>query len=165
MPILKNSYKKSLENGSTTRFWRWRRMILTTILSVFWILSSCDNVPNNKIILNSDEWSVKFSVKYVHSGWSSEPYTNEYNVYVIKDGEKYKCEIKNNWFFSKTKKFEFNDVDSLYDEISNAIRDDYVDNWANENKNNKIKEVKEAYLEMLEDGKTGRVVIIDCKWE
>lgn len=126
-----------------------------------WLFSACDSVPNDQIILNADEWSEKFSVEFHHSWWwSGEPTIIDYNIFVTKDGEKYKWKIEQkDWFFKNITEIESGNADALFDEIWRKLDSERITEATRDKKDEKVAFAKEAYKENVLNNKW------HTKWE
>ena len=125
----------------------WSNVRTITVTSLMWLFSNCDTIPTDEIILDSNNWSEKFSVEYHHSGWwNGEPIIFNYNVSVTKNKEKYKWIIEQkDWLFKNVTEIESNNVDRLFDEIANKLDHDFITEDVRNKKDKKVAFAKKAY--------------------
>ena len=124
----------------------WRKVVTSVSLALAsWLFSSCDKVPNNQIILDPNEESVAFSFEYQFGSGESGS-TIDYNVFVRKDGEKYQWTIEHSdWMFSDTINIESDNLDWLFNEISDRSDSEYITEKTRYNRDSKLNFAKKAY--------------------
>ena len=152
-------------NKNTNKSSGWRKVVTTASFAlVAWLFSSCDKVPNDKIILDSNEESVALSFEY-QFGWAEAWTLVDYNIFVHKDGDKYKWTIQqSDWFFSNTTDIESDNLDWLFEEIANKSDSEYITENTRARKNDKLAFAKKAYKDNILNkskkwGKSGKFKI------
>lgn len=144
---MKNSEKQNLPENKK-RFSGRRKIITAATLAVG--LTACDPVPNDKIILNQDDKSVAVSYKY-NFGWA-ESWTNvDYNIFVYKRWDKYEWTIekRTDWLFSEKIQIESNDVDWVFESISDKTESEYITDKTRSNREDKLNFAKQAFKDSV----------------
>ena len=114
-----------------------------------WLFSSCDKVPNDQILLDPDKESVAVSYEY-QFGWAESGTLVDYNIFVHKDGDKFKWTIEqSDWFFSNTTNIESDNLDWLFEEISDKSDSEYITENTRAKKNDKLAFAKKAYKDNI----------------
>ena len=114
-----------------------------------WLFSSCDKVPNDQILLDPDKESVAVSFEY-QFGWAESGTLVDYNIFVHKDGDKFKWTIEqSDWFFSNTTNIESDNLDWLFEEISDKSDSEYITENTRAKKNDKLAFAKKAYKDNI----------------
>ena len=147
---IKNPDKKTSKSSGRVK---------TTMLAIAWLFAACDNVPSDQIILNADEWSEKFSVEYEFSEWSAWSTLIDYNIFVRRNWETFEWNIEQSdgWISNNTK-IESDNVDRLFDEISNKLNHDFITDNTRDKKDKKVAFAKQAYKDNILNKK-------GSKWE
>ncbi len=133
------------KNEKTKISW-WSKIISS--LALVWALSSCGDFPNNEIIANPGTQTERFNIEYQYSGWwSGEPTIVDYNILVSKNWEIYEWQIeqKNWWFFKENKKIKSDNVDDLFQRISDELENEKISEWTRKNKDDKVARAKEIF--------------------
>lgn len=150
--------KKTTNEAGDNMEWKntsWIRKIITTSSIVLaWLFSSCDNVPNDQIILDYDKESIAFSIEYQF--WRPDEWTLvDYNIYINKNWDKYEWTIeKSNWFIPDETKIEANNIDDIFNEISKQLDSEYITEKTTAKKNSKLTFAKEKYQNEILNKKT-----------
>lgn len=128
--------------------------VKTTMLAIAWLFTACDNVPNDQIILNADEWLEKFSIKYQFSEWSAWATLIDYNIFVRKNWETFECNIEqSDWWISNNTKIESDNVDRLFNEIANKLDHDFITDNTRNKKDKKVEFAKQVYKDSILNNK------------
>lgn len=143
----------------------WRKVVTKASFALAaWLFSSCDKVPNDQIILDPNEESVAVSFEYQFGNPESGTLV-DYNIFVHKEGDKYKWTIQqSDWFFSNTTDIESNNIDWLFEEIANKSDSEYITENTRTRKNDKLAFAKKAYKDNILNkskkwGKSGKFKI------
>ena len=149
--------KKSISHGEKVKTNEWQHMhhsfkkVVTSALLWALLLTGCDsNVPTNQMILNKEKQSITFGVVYKHDLWSAWEEKTNYNIIVSKTWDTYTWLITEKEGRSKkTTSFTSNDMNTVFNQISDAL-DDYQmsDNTLNK-KNKKLKVAKHTYKDII----------------
>lgn len=151
---------KNLEWKKENKSSGWRRVVTTVSFALAtWLFSSCDKVPNDKIILDFDKQSVALSFKY-QFGSPESGTTVDFNMFVHKDGNKYKWAIEqSDWFFSSTTDIESDNIDWLFEELADKSDSEYITESTRERRDKKLNFAKQAYKDSILNNKN------PSKWE
>jgi len=143
----------------------WRKVVTTASFALAaWLFSSCDKVPNDQVVLDPNEESVALSFEYQFGSPESGTLI-DYNIFVHKDGDKYKWTIEqSDWFFSNTTNIESDNLDWLFEEIADKSDSEYITENTRARKNDKLAFAKKAYKDNILNkskkwGKSGKFKI------
>ena len=164
------SRKASPENTenldkNTNKSSGWRKVVTTASFALAtWLFSSCDKVPNDQVVLDPNEESVALSFEYQFGSPESGTLI-DYNIFVHKDGDKYKWTIQqSDWIFSSTTDIESDNLDWLFEEIADKSDSEYITENTRARKNDKLAFAKKAYKDNILNkskkwGKSGKFKI------
>ena len=143
----------------------WRKVVTTVSFALAaWLFSSCDKVPSDQVVLDPNEESVALSFEYQFGSPESGTLV-DYNIFVHKDGDKYKWTIEqSDWFFSNTINIESDNLDWLFEEIADKSDSEYITESTRARKNDKLAFAKKAYKDNILNkskkwGKSGKFKI------
>lgn len=143
--VTSNPEGKSRKSG-------WVKMTVSALIGLF---TACENIPNDSIIVNANEGSEKFSIEYQFSGGSGEATLIDYNIFVHKNGDKFEWDIEqSDWLFSNNIKIETDNVDLLFDKISEKLDHDYITDNTRDKKDAKVAFAKQTYKDSVLNRKT-----------
>ena len=138
----------------------WRKVVTTVSITLAWFFTSCDKVPNDEIILDSDKQSVAVSFEYQFGNPDSGTLV-DYNIFAQKQWDKYEwiIEKRSDWLFSDTIRIESNNIDWLFEEIANKSDSKYITENTRTKKNAKLAFAKQVYEDSILNNKN------PSKWE
>lgn len=153
------------EGKDTNKSSWWKKVVTTASFALAaWLFSSCDKVPNDQVVLDPNEESVALSFEYQFGSPESGTLI-DYNIFVHKDGDKYKWTIQqSDWIFSSTTDIESDNLDWLFEEIADKSDSEYITENTRARKNDKLAFAKKAYKNNILDkskkwGKSGKFKI------
>ena len=128
----------------------WKKVVTTASFALAaWLFSSCDKVPNDQVVLDPNEESVALSFEYQFGSPESGTLI-DYNIFVHKDGDKYKWTIQqSDWIFSSTTDIESDNLDWLFEEIADKSDSEYITENTRARKNDKLAFAKKAYKDNI----------------
>lgn len=137
--ISKNSEKKQ------KKIPEWEKVV--TSLTLVWALSWCGDFPNDEFVVNPGTQTEKFNIEYQFSGWwGGEPTIIDYNILVSKNWKGFEWQIEQkNWWFKTNKKVESNNVDKLFERISNELESEQITDQTKKAKDDKVIRAKEVF--------------------
>lgn len=154
---------KGLEEQSKTP--SWKRVVTTVSFALAWFFTSCDKVPNDEIIIDSDNQSVAASVGYQFGSPESGTFV-DCNIFAQKNWDKYEWTIerKSDWLFTETIHIESDNLDWLFEEIADKSDSEYITENTRAKKNDKLAFAKKAYKDNILNkskkwGKSGKFKI------
>lgn len=126
------------------------RIRTTTTAAALLAAVGCDNIPNDEIRLNPEDNSARFNIEYQYSLWSAWYDIVDYDITIRKEWDTYMWLIneKNGWHRNKTE-FESDNVDDVFNEISNALDNNQIKEETTRNKNKKVNFVKKEYEDKI----------------
>ena len=151
---------KSKKSSETIKTSEWKKRskssgwIKTTAFAIMWLFTACENIPNDSIIVNTDEKSEKFNIEY-QIGSPESGSIIDYNVFVHKNGNNFECDInQSDWWISNNIKIESDNVDWLFSEITNRLDHDLLTDETRNDKDDKIAFAKQTYKDSVLNRKT-----------
>ena len=143
----------------------WRKVVTTVSIALAWFFTSCDKVPNDEIILDSNKQSVAVSFGYQFGDPESGTHV-DYNIFAQKNWDKFEwiIETKSDWLFTKTIRIESDNLDWLFGEIADKSESDHISEDTRARKNDKLAFAKKAYKDYILNkskkwGKSGKFKI------
>jgi len=143
----------------------WKKVVTTASFALAWFLTSCDKVPNDEIILDSDKQSVAVSFEY-QFGKPESGTSVDYNIFARKNWGKFEwiIETKSDWLFTETIRIESDNLDWLFEEIADKSDSEYITENTRARKNDKLAFAKKAYKDNILNkskkwGKSGKFKI------
>lgn len=143
------------QNEKHSAFPGWKQIITTISLALAtrW-LSSCDKIPNNEIKLSPADQSAKFSITYQFSEWSAGYNIVDYDITIHKEWDTYMWLIEQNGdYVQKTVNVASDNIDKVFEEVSNASDSEQITDNTRADKDEKIQFVKDAYKKYVLDAK------------
>ncbi len=144
--------KTSETSKNSEKFYKGSSRIKSVITSLALLLgaASCDNIPNDQIILNPDSQSVKLNIEYQYFQWSAWTEIVDYDIIVHKDWDFYKWEInQKNWIFRTKTTLQSDNVDNLFRDISREVDNEQISGETKLRKDAKIDFAKKAYKDSV----------------
>ena len=152
---------KSKKSSETIKPSEWKKTnkssgwVKTTVLALAGLFTACENIPSDSIIINADEKSEKFSIEYQFSEWSAWATLIDYNIFVRKNGDKFEWNIEqSDWWFSNNTKIETDNVDVLFDRISENLDHEFITDNTRDRKDAKVAFAKQTYKDSVLNRKT-----------
>ena len=125
---------------------RWWTKVVTS-LALVWALSWCGDFPNDEFVVNPGTQTEKFNIEYQFSGWGGwEPTIIDFNVLVSKNWEGFEWQIEQkDWRTKKDKKIQSNNINDLFQKISNELESEQITDGTKKAKDDKIARAKEIF--------------------
>lgn len=147
----------------------WVRKTITSTLAALTILfgSWCDRIPRDKIILNPEKQSIGFSIEHWNSLWSAWVDIIDYDIVVTKQWDTYMWLInQKNRFNSKKTTIESDDLDKVFEEISETLDNEQITDETRSKQEKKIDFVKKEFEDkVLNNENSSQVDKITIKYK
>ena len=145
--------EKSKDLGKKSRKFSKLKSIVTSIALAFGA-ASCDNIPNDQIIVNPTSQSVELNLEYQYFQWSAWTEIVDYDVKIYKDWDLYKCDIKQKgWILSTTTSLQAYSLDELIRDISKEVDNEQISDETRYNKDVKLDFAKQVYKDSVLNNK------------
>ena len=152
--ISKDSQATEKNPGKGSRGLPKLKSIVTALTLVFGV-ASCDNIPNDQIILDQNSQSVKLNIEYLYFQWSAWTERVGYDITVYKNWDFYKWEInQKNWIFRTKTPLQSSNVDNLFRDISREVDNEQISDETKVKKDAKLDFAKKAYKDSVLNRKT-----------
>ena len=139
---------KNSENKIPKRSSWWTRVF--TSFALVSALSWCGDFPNGEIIGNPGTKTEKFNVTYEFFEWSAWSTIVKNDVLIRKNWEIYEWQIEQkNWWLKKNKKIQSNNVDNLFQQVSNELDSEQITEETRQNKDDKVAKAKEFFNDSI----------------
>ncbi len=149
---MKTSEKSKNPEKKSRRFSKLKSVV--TSLALIFGAASCDNIPNDQIIVNPTSQSVELNLEYQYFQWSAWTEIVDYDVKIYKDWDLYKCEIKQkNWFLNTTTSLQAYSLDELFKDISKEVDNEQISDETRYNKDVKLDFAKQVYKDSVLNNK------------
>lgn len=123
---------------------------VVTSLALLLGAASCDNIPNDQIILNPSSESLKMNIEYQYFQWSAWTEIVDYDITVHKDWDFYKWEInQKNWIFRTKTTLQSGNIDNLFRDISREVDNEQISDETKVKKDEKLDFAKKVYKDSI----------------